>query len=255
MATGVAFRLHRSGFRRLVLLEQAAPLAVRRSVCLSEAVYHGSVTIEGVTAVRVDAPEACVAVWAAGNIPVLVDEKAASLPIFRPDVVIEVTLAKCNVGVSMDDARLVIGVGPGFTVGTDVHAIVESNRGPDMGRVLYSGSAEPNTGIPGTVKGLTVERVLRAPRSGIFTTHLDIGHKVEQNGHVGEVDSEPVFASIGGVVRGLLPTSTRVTCGVKIGDIEPREGISCHKISEKALALGGGVLEAILHHYNTTEAE
>lgn len=257
MATGVAFRLYHSGFRRIVLLEQESPLAVRRTVCFSEAVYHDRMTVEDVEAKLVRSVGDCPPLWSSGTVPVLVDPQGHSLAALHPDVLIEATLAKCNVGVTLGDAPLVIGVGPGFTVGVDVHAIIESNRGPCLGRVLHGGSAEPNTGIPGSVNGLSVERVLRAPCGGVFRTALDIGDRIEQNAIVAHVhatgaasDAQPIRAAIGGIIRGLLPDNTVVTAGVKTGDIEPRNGISCHAISEKALAIGGGVLEAILGRYN-----
>lgn len=251
MATGVAVRLYCSGFRRLMLLEQPEPLAVRRTVCLCEAVYDERVTVEGVTAQRITAAAEREAAWAGGNIPLLVDATAACLGEVQPHVLIEVTLAKRNVGVTLGDAPLVIGVGPGFTVGRDVHRVIESNRGPNLGRVFREGSAEPNTGIPGTVKGLSVERVLRAPATGVFTTDLGIGSRVEQGKPVGFVNGTPALARISGIVRGLLRPNIFIDEGVKIGDIEPREGIDCFRISEKALAIGGGVLEAILERYNS----
>ena len=182
--------------------------------------------------------------------PLLVDPRAACLPRVRPQVVIEATLAKRNVGVTLNDAPLVIGVGPGFEVGRDVHRIVETNRGPDLGRVLRAGSAAPNTGIPGRVNGFTVERVLRAPCRGLFVTGLDIGDRVEPGSSVGTVDGQPVPAGIRGALRGLLRSGVIVEAGTKIGDIEPRSGVADDRVSDKALAVAGGVLEAVLEWCN-----
>ena len=170
IATGIALRLYRSGFRRLIILETARPLAVRRRVAFSEAVYEGLCTVEGISAALAATPDEIAPLWDAGCIPVLVDPDGVSIPHLRPEVIIEATLAKRNVGVRITDAPLVIGVGPGFTVGKDVHRIVETNRGHDLGRVLYSGSAEADTGIPGDIAGMTTERVLRAPQAGLFLT-------------------------------------------------------------------------------------
>ena len=154
IATGIALRLYRSGFRRLIILETAHPMAVRRRVAFSEAVYEGLCTVEGITAALAPRPEEIAPLWDAGCIPVMVDPQGVTIPRLRPEVVIEATLAKRNVGVGITDAPLVIGVGPGFTVGENVHCIVETNRGHNLGRVLYSGSAEPDTGIPGDIVGM-----------------------------------------------------------------------------------------------------
>lgn len=179
IATGIALRLYRSGFRRLIILETAHPMAVRRRVAFSEAVYEGLCTVEGITAALAPRPEEIAPLWDAGCIPVMVDPQGVSIPRLRPEVIIEATLAKRNVGVGITDAPLVIGVGPGFTVGENVHCIVETNRGHNLGRVLYSGSAEPDTGIPGDIVGMTTERVLRAPQTGIFLSRHDIGDHVK----------------------------------------------------------------------------
>ena len=163
IATGIALRLYRSGFRRLIILETAHPMAVRRRVAFSEAVYEGLCTVEGITAALAPRPEEIAPLWDAGCIPVMVDPQGVTIPRLRPEVVIEATLAKRNVGVGITDAPLVIGVGPGFTVGENVHCIVETNRGHNLGRVLYSGSAEPDTGIPGDIVGMTTDRHLSQP--------------------------------------------------------------------------------------------
>lgn len=249
IASGVALRLHNAGFGRLLLLERANPLAVRRKVAFCEAAHDGEAEVEGVRARRIAGVDECPAVWAGGGIPLLVDPHGQSCAAFAPHVVIEATLAKRNIGVTRADAPLVIGLGPGFVAGEDVHVVIETNRGPDLGRVLRQGAAEPNTGIPATVRGVSFERVLRAPADGVFTACRDIGDLVAAGETLGQVDGEPVTATIAGLVRGLLRSGAEVTRGLKLGDIDPRaphEPIACDRVSEKALAIGGGVLEAIL---------
>ena len=203
IATGIALRLYRSGFRRLIILETAHPMAVRRRVAFSEAVYEGLCTVEGITAALAPRPEEIAPLWDAGCIPVMVDPQGVTIPRLRPEVVIEATLAKRNVGVGITDAPLVIGVGPGFTVGENVHCIVETNRGPNLGRVLYSGSV-----------------------------------------------SKEIRTVISGVIRGLLRAGTPVTDRIKVGDVDPRDNTACHHVSDKAFAIGGGILEAILGRFN-----
>jgi xanthine dehydrogenase accessory factor len=246
LATGTGVRLYRAGLRRLVFLEIPQPLAVRRTVSFSEAVYLGRCAVEGITAVLARSPDDAPALWEQGAVPVLVDPGGASLSALKPEVLVEATLSKRNIGVSMDDAPLVIGLGPGFTAGRDVHAVAESNRGISMGRLLRQGAAEPDTGIPGTVMGYDRERVLRAPCGGLFETGMDIGDAVRPGDRVGSVDGTPVRARIGGFLRGLLRSGLRVEKGVKLGDVEPRPGVGFLQVSDKGLALGGAVLEAIL---------
>jgi len=245
VATGVAHRLYRAGFRPL-MTELPQPLTVRRMVSFSEAVYAGRVEVEEVPAVRAAALDEALALRREGVVPVIVDPQGEIQRQWRPRVLIEATLAKHNTGITMGDAPLVIALGPGFTAGHDAHAVVETKRGHGLGRVITGGGAEPNTGEPEAVAGYTHQRVLRAPCPGVFTPLAAIGDTVAPGQVVGRVGEVPVTAAIAGVVRGLLHEGLSVTPGLKIGDIDPR-GVPeyCFTISDKARAVGGGVLEAI----------
>lgn len=248
VATGAALRLYGAGLRRLVFLEIPRPMAVRRTVCFSEAVYDGAITVEGVRALRADSPDDIPGIWARGAVAVLTDPEGRSVARLKPEVVVEATIAKKNIGVTMADAPLVVGVGPGFTAGRDVHRVVETCRGFSMGRLIRQGSALPNTGRPGVVMGYDVERVLRAPCAGLFETTLDIGDRVQAGESVGAVDGRPVLSQIGGILRGLLRSGLSVDAGAKIGDVEPRENVGFDKVSDKGMAVGGALLEAMLEH-------
>lgn len=249
-ASGIAHRLYKSHFR-VALTEVEAPLAVRRKVAFSEAVWDGAQEVEGITARRVSSPGQFDEVLDKGAIPVIVDPSLSSVEEWEPHVVIDATIAKRNLGTSRDMAQLVIGFGPGFTAGVDVDVVVETNRGHDMGRLIFEGSAEPNTGIPGDTGGYTVERVVRAPKEGIFFVSADIGTLVKKGDLVASVEDVPVYAAIDGVVRGMLRPGIRVWPGLKAGDIDPRNDVGrCFTISEKARALGGAALEAILWRFN-----
>jgi len=245
-ASGVAHRLFRGGFK-LCLTEIAEPLAVRREVCYCEAVYDREKTVEGVTAQRISDPADIDLLWRKGRIPLLVDPDNRIRETLQPQVVIDAILAKRNVGTAMTDAPLVIGLGPGFTAGKDVHIVIETNRGHDLGRLIFNGEAEPNTGVPGDIAGYGIERVLRAPADGIFHDVRAIGDHVTPGDVIAEVEGKPVKAVIAGVVRGLLRDGIRVTEGLKAGDVDPRAKRSaCFTISDKARALGGAALEAVL---------
>ncbi len=252
MASGVAHRLWRSGFR-VALLELPAPLAVRRKVSFCEAVHQGSMTVEGATAVLVDGPDKAGAVWAKGEIPVIVDPLMDSLGDLSPGGFIEATLSKTNdYGLTPDMAPLVIALGPGFTTPENAHYVIETNRGHNLGRVIESGGAEPNTGHPGDIAGLTWQRVLRAPAEGVFDTDRKIGDLVREGEAVARIDGEPVKAGTDGMIRGLIRPGTPVSKGLKVGDVDPRGKRALPAdISEKARALGGSVLECILRRYNT----
>lgn len=251
MATGVACRLHGANFRRILMLEVPAPLAVRRKVSFCEAIHDRAMTVEGIGAVRVDDEAELQEAWDRGRIAVTVDPEGTSVGRYRPDVLIDATLAKRNLGISKGDAPLVVGLGPGFTAGTDCHVVIETNRGHDLGRLITEGMAEADTGIPGDIGGYTKERVLRAPAAGLFTAGKDIGDLVRAGEVIGQVGTAPVTTRIDGVLRGLIRPGTEVRQGLKIGDVDPR-GIAgyCHTVSEKARSLGGAVLEAILAVYN-----
>lgn len=249
LATGVAWRLHHCGFKVLIT-EIARPMAVRRKVSFCEAVYDGATEVEGVKASLVQSPGEAEGLWKQGYIPVLVDPSCQCRKDIKPAVLIDATLAKKNLGTSMNDAPLVIALGPGFEAGIDAHFVVETHRGHRLGRLIMSGTAQPNTGIPGAVLGHASDRVLRAPADGLWQNHLDIGDTVRKGDLVGAVDGEPVRASIGGIIRGLIHSDIMVSKGLKIGDIDPRpQRENCFTISEKALAIAGGVLEGILRVY------
>jgi xanthine dehydrogenase accessory factor len=251
MATGVAHRLYMAGIRNIVMTEIPAPLSVRRAVSFCEAVFEGVMEVEGVKAEKIDRIEDSGPVWAKQNIAVLVDPQWRSINVLKPHVVVDAIMAKRNLGTSKDEAPLVIGVGPGFTAQEDVHIVVESNRGHDLGRTLYSGAAEPYTGVPGQMMTYTKERVLRAPIAGMVKHIRALGDSVKKGDLIMKVDNTPIFAPIDGVLRGLI-REISVVEGEKIGDVDPRaKKIYCYTISEKARAIGGGVLEAIMRVFNT----
>ncbi len=251
MATGVACRLFASNLRRILLLETASPLAVRRHVSFCEAIHEGGKLVERIEAVRVSKLAEIFQTWERGKIAVRVDPCGESLSSLAPDIFIDATLAKRNLGLSINDAPLVVALGPGFVAGKDCHVVVETNRGHNLGRLLWSGKAESNTGIPGDIGGYTKERVLRSPEEGFFTTERKIGDLVGVGEVIGRVGNVEVATPINGIIRGLIRPGSSVQKGLKIGDIDPRgERIYCETISEKARSIGGAVLEAILAAYN-----
>ena len=246
LASGIALRLFHAKME-VVMTDLPRPTAIRRTVCFSQAILFGTMTVEDVTAVFAETSEAAVSILKEKKIPVLADPEAACIAALRPDAVVDAILAKRNLGTKITDAPCVIGVGPGFTAGVDCHACVETMRGHTLGRVITEGSPIPNTNIPGLIGGFAGERVLRAPADGIFRQRLEIGDMVEQNEIAGFVGTEPMRCQISGVLRGLLADGTPVHKGMKAGDVDPRGEVSyCQLVSDKALAIGGGVLEAIL---------
>ena len=246
LASGIALRLFHAKME-VVMTDLPRPTAIRRTVCFSQAILFGTMTVEDVTAVFAETSEAAVSILKEKKIPVLADPEAACIAALRPDAVVDAILAKRNLGTKITDAPCVIGVGPGFTAGVDCHACVETMRGHTLGRVITEGSPIPNTNIPGLIGGFAGERVLRAPADGIFRQRLEIGDMVEQNEIAGFVGTEPMRCQISGVLRGLLADGTPVHRGMKAGDVDPRGEVSyCQLASDKALAIGGGVLEAIL---------
>lgn len=246
IATGIACRLYRSGFS-VVITELPCPTVIRRTVAFAEAVAAGQVAVEGVTARRVVLTEVDQTL-AAGCIPVVVDPAAECVAVLKPQAVVDAIIAKRNTGTKITDAPVVIGVGPGFTAGVDVAAVVETMRGHDLGRVIYQGKAIANTGIPGEISGYTLERLVRAPAAGVFTGCRRIGDVVAAGEVVGHVNGVPVQTLIAGVLRGLIQSGLTVTKGLKLGDVDPRcKREHCYTISDKARAVGGGVLEALLH--------
>lgn len=247
IATAVAWRLYKANIRNIVMLERSRPLAVRRKVSFCEAVFDDTQTVENVSAVFCHDLEGVDRIWRDSSIAVMVDPAWQVLKQIKADVVVDAILAKKNLGTTMSEASLVVGLGPGFIAGQDVHMVVETNRGHHLGRIIESGSAEPNTGIPGSIGGYSRERVLRAPADGRFCAIREIGDKVEKGDVLGTVQNMQISASVGGVVRGLLRSNSQVRSGLKIGDIDPRgEENYCYMISDKARAIAGSVLEAVL---------
>lgn len=250
LATGVALRLFRSGFP-IIMTELPQPLMVRRTVSFGEAINQGEMRVEGVKAVKVaDASTALGLANERGNhrsVPILVDSSAACRFFLKPAILIDAIMAKENRGTARSDAPFVVALGPGFTAGIDCHVVIETNRGHSLGRPIYQGAAEPNTGVPGEVGGKSIERLLRAPVSGVIETYLEIGEYVNRGRVVAVVNGVEVHSQIDGVLRGLLRSGMSVTEGLKIGDVDPRaQPAHCFLVSDKSLAIGGGVLEAIM---------
>lgn len=262
LATGTIHRLKKAGFRLLVL-EAEHPAAIRRQVALSEAVYAGSARVEDVEAVRMDVDLAekknrkelleqeMERIWKKDGVPVLVDPAGLSIAALRPAVVVDAILAKKNLGTTKEMAPLVIALGPGFTAGEDVDVVIETKRGHNLGRVIRSGSAVPNTGIPGIIGGYGKERVMHAQAEGILRNAASIGDIVEARAVIAEIETEngtvPMEASLSGLLRGLIRDGYPVTKGFKIADIDPRkeELQNCFTISDKARCIAGSVLEVI----------
>lgn len=255
MASGVAVRLYRAGFRTLLMLETPAPAAVRRSVSFCEAVYDGRQWVEGITARRAAGVGDIRNAWRLGQIAVAVDPEWRLVGRLRPMVTVDAVIAKRNLGTTRFEAPLVVALGPGFTAGLDAHCVIETNRGHDLGRVLTRGAAEANTGIPGNIGGFTAERVLRAPEAGVVGNCRGIGETVRAGETVCTVGGTPVTSKIDGMVRGCIRPGLHVKRGAKIGDVDPRGGaVDCRGVSEKARALGGGVLEAVCGHLCRVQA-
>ena len=286
LATGIIHRLHRAG-HRVIALETDYPAAIRRQVSFCEAVYDGSAAVEGVTARLVpaltdaetdtetysginDTPAAHIAsekwdssvieaVLEAGEVPLLIDPKGESIELLKPDVVVDAIIAKKNLGTTINMAPLVIGVGPGFTAGQDVHLVIESMRGHNLARIITDGMARPNTGVPGNIAGFTSERVIHAPAAGYIHDVRKIGDIVQKGDEIARIypDKEsydnalseyvPVNATITGIIRGLIREGYYFRKGFKIADIDPRESelTNCFTISDKARSIAGSVLEAV----------
>jgi xanthine dehydrogenase accessory factor len=250
LASAVACRLHECHFR-VVMTETDKPEAVRRHVSFCEAVYEGSKTVEGKTARLVKSPSEVFEVWAKNELALIIDPAAQVKDTVKPDVVIDAIIAKRNTGTSMSDAPLVIGLGIGFEAGKDTHAVIETNRGHNLGRVIVRGIAEADTGHPGIIAGYGKERVFRAPKDGVFTPVKEIGDMVKAGDVVAYVRGEAVKVEIPGIIRGLLRADTPVTKGMKSGDVDPRGNPEyVDTVSDKGRAIAGGVLEAILGYYN-----
>lgn len=250
ISTGTLHRLHRAGFPVLAL-EAERPSAIRRRVAFSEAVYDGTATVEGVTAVKVDDVPHALAALDALKLPLLVDPTGASIRTLRPAAVVDAILAKRNLGTTLDMAPLTIALGPGFEAGVDVHYVIETMRGHNLGRIIASGRALPNTGVPGLIQGVGAERVIHAPAAGIFRRRRDIADVVDAGEVIGTIAAPecdiPVCTQISGILRGVIRDGFPVTQGFKLADVDPRlsERDNCFAISDKARCIAGSVLELV----------
>jgi len=254
LASGVIHRLKRAGFA-VMATELPHPTVLRRTIAFAEAVILGQVTVEGITARHAHSIENTRLLLENGFVPVLVDPDGIAFKHMRPDVLVEATLSKHNSGITVNDAPIVIALGPGYEAGKDAHAVIETNRGHNLGRVYLEGNAEPNTGVPGTIGGYAGERLLRSPCAGRLYGMRQIGDQVREGEVVAIVKSGvatvPITAAISGILRGLVRDDLIVSAGMKVGDIDPRAiREHCFTISDKSRAIGGGVLEAIMYFMN-----
>lgn len=252
LASGIAVRLVRAGYD-VLMTDISVPTTVRRMVAFSRAVYEKEAEVEGITGKLISRFEEAPEIQRTGGIPIIIDEKAEIRKSYHPDVVVDAIIAKKNLGTTIEEAPLVIGVGPGFTAGKDCHAVIETKRGHYLGKVVRTGSAIPNTGVPGNIGGYTTERIIRAKADGEFTPIAAIGDKVMKDQIVAYSGKEPVRAEMEGIVRGMLQQGVKVSKGMKCGDIDARcELEHCFTISDKARAIGGGVLEAVACYEHTS---
>ncbi len=246
LGSGAIYRLHRAGFP-VIVLELALPLLVRRTVAFGDAAISGTRAVEGVTARRIEDVSQVETVLDDGEIPLLVDPDGESLAALNPVVLVDARMEKRNLGTTLHDAPLVVALGPGFTAGIDCHAVIETNRGHRLGRVIYDGAAEPDTGEPGSIQGKTHSRILRAPIEGHVQPCAEIGDTIQEGQVIARMGDHPITAAFAGVLRGLIHERVSMRAGLKIGDLDPRARREhCFTISDKALAVGGGVLEAVL---------
>ena len=253
LASGVALRLFRTGFR-VAISELAQPIAIRRRVAFAEAVYAGETTIEGITAKLVKDPTdtlRVIQVFAKNFIPVMIDPQADAVNALHPTVVVDARMLKKHVELLPKTIQLILGLGPGFVAGKNCHAVIETRRGHTLGRVLWEGSALSDTGLPEPLEKWSSERVLRAPVSGELEAKAEIGDHLEKGQIIAEIAGEKIIAPFTGILRGLIHPNIPIEQGCKIGDIDPRDDPQlCNLVSDKALAIGGGVLEAILSRPN-----
>ena len=247
LASGVIHRLYRCGYKVLIL-ESERPSAIRREVSFCEAVYDGEAFVEGVLSHKIEDISECDKVWKLKEIPLLVDETGESISCLKPAAVIDGILAKRNLGTSREMAPLTIALGPGFTAGEDVDYVVETKRGHDLGRIIEEGEAFPNTGIPGIIAGAGKERVIHSPAAGVIRNQSKIADLVEKGQVIATVDGTPVYASLTGILRGIIRDGYQVDKGMKIADIDPRkeEKKNCNTISDKARCIAGSVVEILL---------
>lgn len=247
VATGTIQKLFRVGYRVLVL-EIAKPTVIRRTVAVSTCIYEGKYTIEDFTAIKCENSEDILNAWKNNFIPVIVDPKGDYIKKFKPKFVIDAILAKKNLGLNIDKDFYLIGLGPGFEAKKNVDIVIETNRGHNLGRLIFEGKAEPNTGTPGIIGGYAKERVIYSDYEGYIEHIRKIGDLVEQGEVIAKVGNSEIKAKIKGVLRGLIQEKFYVTVGLKIADIDPREKEreNCFTISDKARAIGGNVLEAML---------
>ena len=249
LASGIALRLHRSRID-VVMTDRPVPTAVRRTVAFSEAIRLGSTRVEEIKGERAETADQVQDCLRRGVVPVMPDPEANIIEVLKPEVVVDAIIAKKNLGTRPDEAPLVIGVGPGFTAGVDCHAVIETKRGHTLGRVIRTGTAIPNTGVPGNIGGQTINRLIKASAAGIFHPEREIGSIVREGDQVANVDGIPVYAMTDGMIRGMLQDGVPVTRGMKAGDVDPRgRTVDFMTVSDKASAIGGGVLEAILSKY------
>jgi xanthine dehydrogenase accessory factor len=239
----------------VVILEASQPAVTRRTVSFAQAVFDGRATVEGISAVRVSELSEVRQAWREGELPVLIDPEMQVNAELKPDVIIDATMSKRDTGLRCGMAPLTIALGPGFEAGRDAHVVIETKRGHDMGRLIFQGGAEPDTGSPAPIAGYSTERLLRAPCEGMVMHAVDIGTEVRRADVVCHVGNQPVLAPFDGIVRGLIMSGRKVPRGFKIGDIDPRlVRTVCYTISDRSRALGGSVLEAILYFRNRAEA-
>lgn len=223
VASAVAHGLFLAGLP-VVVHDVPAPLTTRRRMAFADAMFDGQARLAGVGARRADSLDALERLLAAGReLPATSLDLHGLLGWLRPRVLIDARMRK---RAEPEDQRalapLVIGLGPNFVAGANVHLAVETEWGERLGVVLDRGATAPLRGEPRTLAGHGRERFVYAARDGCFRTHACIGARVTAGAAVGRLDAEAVAAPLTGWVRGLVRDGLQVPAGTRLLEIDPR---------------------------------
>lgn len=221
VGSAIAHRLRGAG-HHVAIHDSPTPTVHRRGMAFADAVFDGSAILDGREAQRIDTVADIPRALAGAAIPVHVGPFDILLAAAAWDVLVDARLRKRSTPEDQrGQARLAIGLGPGFVAGANCDVAIETSW-ENLGQVIANGGTAALAGEPRSILGQARERLVYAPVAGVFVTSRCIGDLVRTGEPIAAIGDRTLAAPLDGAIRGLTRSGVAVEPGTKVIEIDPR---------------------------------